>query len=153
MQIWNLTLRREWYTENTTIGQLFINGTYFCYILEDVCRDLNRDGDLNDPGEKKVHGQTCIPAGRYQVIIDMSTRFKKLMPLLIGVPGFAGIRIHPGNYAVDTDGCLLTGETRSVDFVGNSRKAYERFYTRLELLLKTGTVYIDIIDQPAKPLS
>ncbi|RVU01083.1 hypothetical protein EOD41_10740 [Mucilaginibacter limnophilus] len=148
MQVWNLTVRRKWYTNNTTTGELYINGSFFCYTLEDVCRDLNRDGDLNDPGEKKVPGKTCIPAGRYQVIIDMSYRFRKLMPLLIGILGFAGIRIHAGNYAVDTDGCILLGSTRSIDFVGNSRDTFAKFMVRLQLLLKTGKVYITIIDEP-----
>jgi hypothetical protein len=145
-----LRLYRKWYSTNSTIGELSINGTYFCDVLEDVCRDNNRDGDLNDPGEEKVHGKTCIPAGRYQVIIDMSTRFKKLMPLLVDVPGFAGIRIHPGNTNVDTDGCLLVGHRTGADFVANSRDTFGRFFLRLTLLLKTEKAYITIIDSPAE---
>lgn len=144
-------LYRKWYTKNTTIGELHFEGKFFCFILEDFCRDLNRDGDLNDQGEAKVHGQTCIPAGRYQVIISMSTRFKKLMPELVDVAGFAGIRVHPGNDSIDTDGCLLTGTTRSLDFVGSSRLAYSRFYTKLSQLLDTGKVYITIHDLPLNP--
>jgi hypothetical protein len=148
MLITELTLYRKWYTALTTIGELYINGTKFCFVLEDVCRDLNRDGDLKDAGEIKVDGKTCIPAGRYQVIIDRSTRFKKDMPLLINVPGFGGIRIHNGNYAGDTDGCLLLGSSKSADFVGNSRDTFDRFFLRLKALLKTHKVYITIKDLP-----
>lgn len=151
MITYNIHLYRKWYTKNTTIGELHIDGKFFCFILEDVCRDVNRDGDLNDAGETKVKGKTCIPAGRYQVIINMSTRFKKLMPLLIGVINYAGIRFHPGNKAVDTDGCLLTGTTRSVDFVGDSRVAYSRFYTVLSQMLDAGRVYVTIHDLPLNP--
>lgn len=143
-----MTLRRKWYTPNSTIGELSVNGTFFSYVLEDVCRDKNRDGDLNDPGEAKVQGKTCIPAGSYQVIIDMSTRFKKLMPLVVNVPGFAGIRIHSGNTNADTDGCLLLGTTRSPDFVGNSRDAFAKFMIRLTALLQNGKVTLTIIDLP-----
>jgi hypothetical protein len=144
-------LYRKWYTKKTTIGELHINGKFFCYILEDVCRDTNFDGDLSDQGEAKVKSKTCIPSGRYQVIIDMSNRFKKLMPLLIGVAGFAGIRIHPGNDAVDTDGCLLTGTSRLTDRVIYSRMAYAELYPKLQAMLKLGKVFINIHDTPLNP--
>jgi hypothetical protein len=148
---WELTLNRKWYTKNSTIGDLLINGTWFCFILEDVCRDLNRDGDLKDKGEAKVNGKTCIPAGRYQVIITWSNRFKRLMPLLVAVPDFDGIRMHWGNDAVATDGCLLTGSTRAVDFIGHTRDTFDRFFIRLTALLKARPVYITIHDLPLNP--
>ena len=148
MLITELTLNRKWYTAKSTIGELLINGTFFCFVLEDVCRDLNRDGDLNDPGEKKVQNQTCIPSGRYQVIIDNSARFKRPMPHVLNVPGFEGIRIHNGNTAADTDGCLLLGSTRSADFVGSSVDTFTRFFIRLRALIGTHNVFITIYDSP-----
>jgi hypothetical protein len=144
-----LRLYRKWYTTASTIGELSINGTYFCDVLEDVCRDIDRNGKLEGEKEQKVFGKTCIPAGKYQVIIDMSTRFKKLMPLLVDVPGFGGIRIHPGNTAVDTDGCLLVGHRSGADFVANSRDTYGRFFIRLSAILKREKAFITIIDSPA----
>lgn len=144
-----LKLIRETYSKNSTIGVLRINGTFFCYTLEDVCRDLNRDGDLNDRDETKVHGQTCIPAGRYRVIINMSTRFKKLMPLLLNVPGFEGIRIHNGNTPEHTHGCPLVGSTKKTDFVGNSVDTFDKLMLRLRLgVKKDEEIWITVIDQP-----
>lgn len=142
-----LKVYRKIYSKVSTIGELFINGTFYCFTLEDVCRDLNRDGDLKDPGEAKVHGQTAIPAGRYQVIINVSSRFKKRMPLLLAVPGYEGIRIHNGNYPKDTEGCILVGSTKAVDFVGNSRDTFDRLMIRLEAMIKVEQIFITIIDQ------
>lgn len=141
-----IKLYRKVYSKNSTIGELFVNGTFFCYTLEDYCRDLNKDGDLQDPGEQKVYGKTAIPAGRYQVIINMSNRFKKRMPLLLNVPGFEGIRIHNGNTAAHTDGCILVGSTKTVDFVGKSVETFERLMLRLNIIIKIEEIHITIIN-------
>lgn len=98
MKLLNLTLNRHTLTETETLGNLLANGKMFCYTLEDKVRK---------PGEAKVFGETAIPAGRYEVLITMSNRFKRLMPLLVNVQGFEGIRIHSGNTSVDSHGCVL----------------------------------------------
>lgn len=115
-----LELKRTTPTNISTIGELFIDGEFFCYTLEDVVRD------------KKIYGQTAIPAGTYKVIITPSNRFKRDLPLLVDVPNFVGVRIHPGNSAVDTDGCILVGSTKSQDFIGNSRTTFELLYEKLK---------------------
>jgi hypothetical protein len=84
------------------------------------------------PDGEKVYGETAIPAGRYRVEITMSPRFKQLMPLLIDVPGYAGVRIHPGNKAADTEGCILPGTLRSHNQVQNSRVAYAALYAQIK---------------------
>lgn len=94
-----LYLLRNLYTDHSTRGILLINNKIFCYTLEDTVRPKGAD---------KVPGQTAIPAGRYEVILNFSNRFQKIMPLLLNVPGFVGIRIHGGNTAADTEGCILT---------------------------------------------
>lgn len=132
----NITVKRLHFTSQSTIGELFINGKFECYTLEDVCRDKNKDGDLQDPGEAKVYAKTAIPKGTYRVIINQSNRFKRKLPLLLNVPGFEGIRIHAGNTAANTEGCLLVGETRAQDFVGSSRKAFTKLFDKM-LLAKT----------------
>lgn len=79
----------------------------------------------------KIPAQTAIPRGRYQVVLTMSQRFKRELPLLVAVPGFAGIRIHSGNVIDDTEGCIIVGYTRQAKSVGKSRLALEEIIVRL----------------------
>jgi len=116
-----LKLKRLHKTDKSTIGELSIDGVFECYTLEDVERDV------------KVYSKTAIPKGQYKVIINQSNRFKKLMPLLLNVPNFEGVRIHSGNKAEDTEGCILVGQTRSLDFIGNSKKAYDKLFKKMQL--------------------
>lgn len=118
----DLELKRKWFTPESTIGELFVNGVFECFILEDRYR----------PGEPKVYGKTAIPSGRYEVKITPSPRFKRDLPLLLKVPGFEGVRIHPGNVPADTEGCLLPGKVRDTDRVLESRAAFEALFTKLK---------------------
>lgn len=102
-------LRRIFFSEEYTIGKLYINGIYFCDTIEDKVRDLNEDGDLDDLGETKVWGKTAIPYGTYKFIMSFSQRFQRVLPRLLNVKGFDGILIHSGNTAIDTHGCILVG--------------------------------------------
>jgi hypothetical protein len=115
-----LTIKRNKSSAKSTIGELLIDGKHFSWTLEDVVREL--------PGvpvaQWKIKGKTAIPAGIYKVILSMSNRFKKIMPLVVNVPGFDGIRIHNGSYAEDTDGCILVGYDKSEDMVMKSRIAF-----------------------------
>ena len=134
---------RKHFTNNSTIGELYVDGVFQCYTCEDYDRDKNRDGDLDDAGEGKAFGKTAIPRGTYQVIINDSVRFKRKLPLLLNVPGFTGVRIHTGNTAADTEGCLLVGRTRSVDFVGESRKAFTPLFEKMLLAKDAITITIE----------
>ncbi len=96
-----LLLQRKYKKQTYTIGTLSVNGAYFCDTLENPVRDLTK--------EKKIKGNTAIPAGRYRVVLNWSPRFGKVLPLLLNVPHFEGIRIHSGNKVIDTDGCILVG--------------------------------------------
>lgn len=139
-----LKVIRKTFTDISTIGELSVNGKFFCYTLEDKVRDSNNDGDLLDKGEEKVYGKTAIPKGKYEVIINYSERFKQQMPLLLNVPGFEGIRIHIGNKSEDTHGCLLLGTQKSKDFISNSKTAYTQFISKLRSLSKTEKIFIVI---------
>ena len=116
-----IDLHRKWRRKGYSIGILSIDGKRTCETLEDQDRGLNEDMNLKDIMKIKVMKETAIPLGRYQVTWAFSVRFNKMLPLLIGVPGFAGIRIHSGNKAKDTEGCILCGRNTEVGTVTNSR--------------------------------
>lgn len=80
-----------------TIGKVYINGQYFCDSLEDADRGLTSDMTLAEILKKKVYGETAIPTGTYNVSWTYSPKFRRFMPLIEGVKGFEGIRIHSGN--------------------------------------------------------
>lgn len=115
----NLTLKRLNLTPNYTEGELYVNGVYFCKTLEDTNRDLNKNGQF-DNNEKKVYGETCIPYGKYKVILSYSPKFKRELPEILEVPNFQGIRVHRGNKISDTLGCVLCGEKVKNGYLSNS---------------------------------
>ena len=107
----HLRVIREPSTAAATLGILLIDGVFTCWTLEDVVRPV------------KIPGETAIPAGRYDVRLSLSQRFQKVLPEILAVPGFTGIRIHAGNTQADTAGCLLVGRIRAYDRVEESKLA------------------------------
>ena len=140
-----LSIIRAKFTGNSTIGDFLIDGVRYYYSLEDKDRQRQCDGSIL-PWTRalKIYGETAIPYGRYEVITNYSNRFKRVMPLLMNVPDFEGIRIHAGNTDEDTHGCPLIGFARGLDFIGESRKAFNDFMPRLVAALKRGKVFITI---------
>ena len=138
-----LVLERIYFAPTYTIGKLYIDGVYFCDTLEDVNRDINKNGKF-DNGEVKVHSKTCIPFGRYEIIMSMSTRFKKIMPELLNVPGFLGIRMHSGNTDEDTEGCILVGKNTITGKITESKITTGALYSKLTEAVKKDKVYITI---------
>ena len=122
-----LRLVREPSIEGSTLGCVFVDGHFACFSLEDQIREI--------PGQPveswKVTGQTAIPQGRYRVVITASQRFGRPLPLLVDVPGFDGIRIHPGNTMADTEGCILVGKDRQAGRLLQSRVAFEALFAQL----------------------
>lgn len=131
-----LSIRRTQCGATCTIGELYVNdgATPECFTLEDPVREV----DGQDVKEWKVHGETAIPRGTYPVTITYSQRFKRDLPLVDNVPGFAGIRIHPGNTAEDTEGCILVGRTRGPDRVNDSRAAFIDLLAKIDDALRHG---------------
>lgn len=123
----DIVLKRQKRGKQSTLGILSVDGIFNCFVLEDTDRGLASNMPLSIIKGLKVFGKTAIPTGRYPVQITYSERFKKMLPILIGVPGFSGIRIHSGNFVTDTDGCQLPGRSwkkQSGDYmVTESRKA------------------------------
>lgn len=121
-----LILERIAKRKTYTIGRLYIRhqiideyrpgieDVYFCDTLEPTWRDYANGGH-------KVKGRSAIPEGRYAVVISWSPKIKQWLPILLGVPNFEGIRIHAGNTAADTEGCILVCKNREVGKVLDSR--------------------------------
>jgi hypothetical protein len=117
-----------------TIGSLSVDGDWECWTCEDAVREV--------PGQSvwqwKVAGQTAIPRGTYEVKITPSARFKRDLPILLSVPGFDGIRIHLGNTAADTEGCILPGADRYATSVGRSRVGFDALFVKIKDALAKG---------------
>jgi hypothetical protein len=116
----NLTLIRKYPGTDCIIGELFVDGKFECYTLEDIERPV------------KIPGVTAIPRGFYEVVITYSERFKKLLPLLLNVPNFDGVRIHTGNVAANTEGCILVGQAKATDSIQQSKLAFDALFPKLQ---------------------
>lgn len=122
-----LTLERQTFLPQCTIGSLSVDGVFQCYTLEDTVRETS------DPVECwKIPSATAIPVGTYPVTLTMSNRFKRVLPLLGNVRGFSGVRIHSGNTHEDTEGCILVGVTKLATSVGASRVAFSELFAKLQ---------------------
>lgn len=128
----NLTVKRIAKKDTYTIGKLYIDGEYFCDTLEDKDRRLKQSDDLAYITKHKVYGETAIPTGTYNVSLTYSQKFKKILPLIENVKGFSGIRIHSGNTAEDSLGCVLVGKNSVVGKVTNSRNTFNALYEKLQ---------------------
>ena len=126
-----LLVKREFFAETYTIGKLYVDGVYFCDTLENPVR----------PEGVKIPNETAIPYGTYEVIVNFSPKFKRILPRLLNVPMFDGILIHRGNSVKDTSGCILVGENKVKGMVLNSTPYEEKL---VELLKDKKDVEITI---------
>ena len=146
----NLILQRIAKKKEYTIGRLYMKEEregaapslqYFCDTLEPTWRNVG----WGKPG-RKVAGRTAIPAGRYAVAVTWSPHLKEWLPLLLHVPLFEGIRIHAGNTALDTRGCILVGENRKPGMVLNSRRTLSLLMKRLKERPEGEGIHIEVRD-------
>lgn len=127
---------REGMTKVSTYGKMYVDGQFFCYTIEDVER------------EKKIKGKTAIPLGRYKVEVTPSPRFHREMVLLHDVPKFEGIRIHSGNDATHTDGCIIVARNRlNKDYIQGDSRKLEGMITNL-VKKEKGDVYLTVMHAP-----
>lgn len=119
-----IEVNRIFKASNYTIGELSVNNNYICDTLEDKVRV---DGE-------KVYAETAIPTGTYTLVLSYSNKFKKVMPEILNVPNFSGIRIHCGNSSKDTEGCLLVGkwDGKTENWISDSKNSYNKLYPLLE---------------------
>lgn len=119
-----------------TIGELWMNGKFFCYTLEDEIR----------PVLSKIYGKTAIPTGKYNVVLSFSNRFKTYMPEVLNVKGFAGIRIHTGNTDADTLGCLLVGYKTDGIKIWESKDCYNELFFKIKEVEQKEKITIEYIN-------
>lgn len=124
-------ITRNWKKPGYTIGRIFVNNAFFCNSMEDTDRGLRQDMPLEEIKRLKVYGKTAIPTGTYTILMTYSPKYKKKMPQVMNVPGFEGIRIHPGNTPEDTLGCILPGDNKVKGKVVDSTKRFNQFVNML----------------------
>lgn len=117
---------------------MYVDGDFFAYSLEDVYR-----GQLENEADK-VYGETAIPCGTYAVIVDYSNAFKKELPHILQVNKFDGVRIHGGNTAKDSLGCILIGKnTNWIDTISDCK---ERVETLTKMIKEASAATIEIVN-------
>lgn len=126
-----ILVKRLYKNSAYTIGKMYIDGQYLCDTVEDCDRGLKQSMTSQQIAVKKVYGKTAIPVGRYRVVLSYSNKFKKSLPLLNDVMCFSGVRIHSGNTAEDSLGCIIVGENKIKGGVINSRATMERLMAKL----------------------
>jgi len=125
-----------------TVGDWIIDGKKLCDSMEDCDRGLHQGMSLDEIKKKKVYGETAIPAGHYKIKMTYSPKYKRAMPHVMNVKGFSGIRIHSGNTAKDSLGCILLGKNDKVGWISNSRATCAEFERRL--IAAGGTCELEI---------
>ena len=137
-----LKVVRSVFNQKSTLGKLYLNGEFFAYTCEDTVRNLN--GNCS----KKIKNETAIDEGRYEVILSFSNRFQKYLPLLLNVPCFEGIRMHGGNTAADSEGCILIGAEGDLkERIWNCASKVNGLVAALKAAEKKEKIFITIVRQ------
>jgi hypothetical protein len=144
-----LRVLRTDFTNQSSVGELHVDGQFYCYTLEDVDRGLTAAMPLADILARKQFAQTAIPTGNYEVVLNWSNRFQQVMPLLLRVPGWEGVRIHSGNFAKQTEGCILLGKLKLPDMVGQSNATFAAFLSLLKKTAKVEKIHIEVVGRAA----
>lgn len=138
-----ITVDRKYKKELYVISNLYVDGEWYCNVIEDTDRGLRQTDSTTHIKSVKVASKTAIPSGTYKVTLDVvSPKFSKKsyymsfckgkLPRLCNVPGFDGILIHKGNTEKDSAGCLIVGYNKVKGKVVNSQEAFEKLYKKLQ---------------------
>lgn len=142
----HLTLIRTWKKADYTIGKLFAGGRQICNTVEDADRGLNMYMTDAEVRKVKVQNETAIPVGTYKLAVTMSPKFGRKLVEIQNVVGFSGIRIHRGNTAKDSAGCVIVGQNTIKGGVTNSTKFEELITSMVEQAIANGEeAYLTII--------
>ena len=141
-----LTIKRTITRNNYTLGELYIDGQFFCSTLEDKDRGLTQSMSVKQIKSMKVPGETAIPKGTYKVTLDIvSPKFSKYpfymevcegkLPRLIDVKGYEGVLIHVAD-GIKRDallqGCIGIGNLSSEEYLMNGKQVFTEFYNRIK---------------------
>lgn len=141
-----LTIKRTITRNNYTLGELYIDGQFFCSTLEDKDRGLTQNMSVEQIKSMKVPGKTAIPKGTYKVTLDVvSPKFSKYLfymevcegklPRLIDVKGYEGVLIHVAD-GIKRDallqGCIGIGNLSSEEYLINGKQVFKEFYNRIK---------------------
>jgi hypothetical protein len=123
-----LRLVRTDLTPVSTGGELYVNEVWECYTLELPVVD-GLPGSAIPPG---VYPITLAPSPKFMLVhTEWVEKYSQSIPHLFQIPNRTNILIHWGNEATDTEGCILVGKTRNLDFVGQSRDAFAALHAKL----------------------
>lgn len=150
-----IDVHRKWKRDTYTISKFVVDGGVFtCDCIEDKDRGLHDGMTPEEISRKKVYGETAIPAGRYKLVMSYSNRMggkaayawcKGILPEIRGVKGYSGIRIHSGNTAKDSLGCLLVGKNAKVGMVTESMSTLKQIIPLINKAIQDGRAcYINI---------
>tara|TARA_R100000742_G_C4279288_1_gene103447 strand:+ start:4274 stop:4771 length:498 start_codon:yes stop_codon:yes gene_type:complete len=127
----NLLIIRDQFTDKSVLGKLYFNSEFYGHTLELAWND----------NKKRV---SCIPKGVYEVKKRHTekSKYKYEHLHILDVPNREMILMHIGNYPKNSKGCILLGNTRALNFVGDSRKAFYKLmydlgsFEEIELIIK-----------------
>jgi hypothetical protein len=140
-----MVLERKFFTDKYTEGNLYIDGKWFCHVIEDVVRAKPNKWKSS----LKVWGKTAIPYGTYPVLVTWSGKFKRQLTGIFNVPDFEGIRIHNGKNETSSAGCLIVSYKAGKGYVVNDKKAMNDICDMVTEAQKKGKIFIDIIEYTA----
>lgn len=142
----HLTLIRAYRKADYTIGQLYTGNTLLCNTIEDTDRGLNQNDSTEHIKKVKVPGQTAIPTGTYKLTVSQSPKFGRRLIEVLNVPGFSGIRVHRGNTAADSAGCIIPGKNTARGRVTDSTRFEELLTQMVDNAIRSGEeCYLTIV--------
>ncbi len=140
-----ITIVRKEFTDKYTMGELLLDGKFFCYTMEDTDRNVTENDTDAKIKQVKVPKRTAIPYGDYRIMLSFSKKLKRFLPILLDVPAFRGIRIHKGSTQDWSSGCILVGMKKLQNKLSDITNAENLLMEALKKVNETEPIYIKIV--------